>query len=521
MIYDKFFKFREEPFGVTPDPKFLYMSRQHEYALASLNFGMKENRGFVMLTGEVGSGKTTLIRYLLDNLGSDIHTSLIINPMVEPLELLKLTNHDFGVECSSDTKKAQMDALNNFLLECYSKNEKAILVIDEAQELSHECLEFIRLLSNLETNTAKLLQVVLVGQPELRNIVSGESLKQLDQRIAVRYHLQPLDFDETVRYINHRLNIAGGGLIKFPEQGVRFIYKYSHGIPRLINLACDRTLLHSYSESDLDIKTKTIKQSLKELEKPRTAEDKSSSSFIRAVILPALFGIVIAIIAVMTLYNNMSNDDTVLFSKKTDDIGIVRRFFIKDGIYMVADRSLIEETCVLNLLGIWGEKTLPDEGNAFKEAAKRGLSVYKLGNNFDMALKLNLPAIFYAGDKNSKECIVVKSIKKGNTFVINPMKGESIIPADELKSRAANIIVLYKNNFSAKISPKTRISLLQEELKKMGLYEYYIDGIFGKRTKKALAEFQQANNIAVTGKLDENTVILLSRNENTPKLVEE
>lgn len=521
MIYDKFFKFREEPFGVTPDPKFLYMSKKHEDALANLNFGMKENRGFVMLTGEVGSGKTTLIRYLLDNLGSEIHTSLIINPMVEPLELLKLTNHDFGVECDSDTKKAQMDALNTFLLECYSKNEKAILVIDEAQELSLECLEFIRLLSNLETNTAKLLQVVLVGQPELRGIVSGESLKQLDQRIAVRYHLQSLDLNETIRYINHRLNVAGGGLIKFPEQGVGIIYKYSHGIPRLINLACDRTLLHSYSENDLDIKTKTIKHSIQELEKPKTAEGKKSSMSIKAIIMPIALGIVLSMIAVMAVYNNMSNDDTNLVSPKSSGVSVVGKFFIKDRIYMVADKNLMEEACALNLLGIWGEKILPDEGNTFKEIEKRGLSAYKLGNDLDMAVKLNLPAILYIGDKNSKECVVMESIKSNNVLVINPIKGEGTLSVEELKNRVTDISVFYKNNFSSKISAKNRTSLLQEELKKMGLYTYYIDGVFGRRTKNALVKFQEIKNIPVTGKLDENTAVVLSRNENTPKLVKE
>lgn len=220
MIYDKFFGFREEPFGVTPDPRFLYMSKKHEDALAHLNFSVSESRGFAMLTGEVGSGKTTLIRYLLDNLSSDTHTSLIINPMVDPLELLKLINHDFGVVCAGNTQKDHLDALNNFLLDSFSKNEKAVLVIDEAQELSPECLEFIRLLSNLETNTKKLLQVILVGQPELKKIVSGEPLRQLDQRIAVRYHLESLDFNDTIIYINHRLKIAGGGMVTFPVKGI-------------------------------------------------------------------------------------------------------------------------------------------------------------------------------------------------------------------------------------------------------------------------------------------------------------
>ncbi|MEK7267650.1 MAG: AAA family ATPase, partial [Nitrospirota bacterium] len=185
MIYNKFFGFREEPFGLTPNPKFLYLSKKHEEAIAHLNFGISENKGFIMLTGEVGSGKTTLIRYLLNTLGHDTHTSLIINPKVDPLELLKLINYDFGVTAAGSTEKDHLEALNNLLLDVFSKNEKAVLIIDEAQELSLESLEFIRLLSNFETNTKKLLQVILVGQPELKRIVASEPLKQLDQRIAV------------------------------------------------------------------------------------------------------------------------------------------------------------------------------------------------------------------------------------------------------------------------------------------------------------------------------------------------
>ena len=159
MIYNKFFGFREEPFGLTPNPKFLYMSKKHEEAIAHLNFVISENKGFIMLTGEVGSGKTTLIRYLLNNIGNYTHTSMIINPKVDPLELLKLVNYDFGVTAAGATEKDNLEALNNFLLDAFSKNEKAVLIIDEAQELSLESLEFIRLLSNFETNTKKLLQV--------------------------------------------------------------------------------------------------------------------------------------------------------------------------------------------------------------------------------------------------------------------------------------------------------------------------------------------------------------------------
>ena len=244
-----------------------------------------------------------MIRYLLNTLGHDTHTSLIINPKVDPLELLKLINYDFGVTAAGSTEKDHLEALNNFLLDVFSKNEKAVLIIDESQELSLESLEFIRLLSNFETNTKKLLQVILVGQPELKRIVASEPLKQLDQRIAVRYHLEPLSRDDTTIYINHRLRIAGGGMIIFPPKGIKLIYKHSHGIPRLINLACDRTLLFSYSEGTINIDAGMVRKAVRDLSFP---DSKGTTDFLK----PAIIGVSIFLLIVILAYGNVSREDS-------------------------------------------------------------------------------------------------------------------------------------------------------------------------------------------------------------------
>lgn len=266
MIYNDHFGFNEEPFGVTPDPKFLFMSSAHEEALAHITYGIDHSRGFIMLTGEVGSGKTTLIRHVFESLDPAIRTAMILNPRMDPLELLKFINHDFGLRVKANaTQKSLMDDLNAFLLDCHRRGEKAVLAIDEAQELSPECLEFIRLLSNLETDTKKLLQVILIGQPELREIVGQPRLRQLNQRIAVRYHLGPLKPSETASYINHRLHRAGALALNFPEGCARKIYRYSGGIPRLVNLSADRTLLNVFNEGAISIKSRSVNAALKEL----------------------------------------------------------------------------------------------------------------------------------------------------------------------------------------------------------------------------------------------------------------
>jgi general secretion pathway protein A len=267
LIYNDYFGLTDEPFGVTPDPKFLFMSRAHEEALAHISYGIEHNRGFIMLTGEVGSGKTTLMRHLFDDLGPGYRTAVILNPRMDALELLKFINHDFGISVKrKTTHKSLLDDLNRFLIDCHRKGEKAVLAIDEAQELSVECLEFIRLLSNLETDKRKLLQVILVGQPELREIVDQRRLRQLNQRIAVRYHLGPLKPGETARYVNHRLRLAGALALSFPHRGARMIHRYSGGIPRLINLSADRALLSAFNEGATSIKTSAVREAIRDLE---------------------------------------------------------------------------------------------------------------------------------------------------------------------------------------------------------------------------------------------------------------
>jgi general secretion pathway protein A len=267
-MYQKFFGLKEKPFNVTADPNFLFLSRKHKEALAHLAYGIKERKGFLEITGEIGTGKTTLCRALLNQLDiKTTKTAFIWNPSLSRLQLLKAIVDDLGIELRQRTRIGIISALNKFLIEQLSLSHNVVLIIDEAQSLKNSLLEEVRLLSNLETEKEKLLQIVLVGQPELRDKLKNPSLKQLRQRIGIRYHILPLDRDEIKDYINHRLNIAGSnGNILFTTEAIDRIFEYSNGIPRLINILCDKALLFAYVLEKMKIDGDIIRKSAREIE---------------------------------------------------------------------------------------------------------------------------------------------------------------------------------------------------------------------------------------------------------------
>jgi len=246
-MYREYYKLTERPFNLTPDPRFLYMTEQHQTALNHLVYGIEQRKGFILLTGEVGTGKTTLCRKLLASLDAACHTALILNPMLTGTQMLRAVVEEFGVECTRRDRLGYLTLLNRFLLEADRGGRNAVLIVDEAQDMSVELLEMTRLLSNLETESAKLLQIVLLGQPELRQKLRSPGLRQLDQRITVRYHLRAMDRAETAEYIRHRLQVAGAdGRVRFNEDAVEAVYRHSGGTPRLINAIGDKALLAGY-----------------------------------------------------------------------------------------------------------------------------------------------------------------------------------------------------------------------------------------------------------------------------------
>jgi general secretion pathway protein A len=273
-MYNRFFGFKERPFKLVPNPEFLYLSRIHEEVLAHLNYAAGYGEGFVEITGEVGTGKTTLCRMFLESLDENTEAAYIFNPKLDALQLLKAINDEFGIASDTDSVKTLIDRLNSFLLEKKAQGRRVILLVDEAQNLSADVLEQLRLLSNLETTTSKLLQIILVGQPELGELLETDALRQLSQRITLSCHLVPLSRSETQEYIRHRIHIASQkpGL-EFTAAAYRTIYRHTGGVPRLINIACDRALLTAFTLGKHRITNRIVKQALRELDgkRPRSA----------------------------------------------------------------------------------------------------------------------------------------------------------------------------------------------------------------------------------------------------------
>lgn len=266
-MYLEHFKLKERPFSITPDPRFLYMSARHREALAHLLYGLGEGGVFVQLTGEVGTGKTTVCRCLLEQVPENVDIALVLNPKVTSTELIATVCDELGIEYPADniSIKSLTDVLNRYLLDAYARGRRTVLIIDEAQNLSADVLEQVRLLTNLETSTQKLLQVILIGQPELRSLLARDDMRQLSQRVTARYHLDPISRDEADAYIKHRLQICGTTQSLFNKRAIDRIQQLSGGIPRLINVLCDRSLLGAYVEGKAQVDHKVVKKAAHEV----------------------------------------------------------------------------------------------------------------------------------------------------------------------------------------------------------------------------------------------------------------
>jgi len=265
-MYERFFGLNEKPFSITPDPRYLYLTKRHAEALAHLLYGVTESGGFVQLTGEVGTGKTTLVRSLLEKIPRDVEVALILNPRLSPNEFLHAICDEVGADTPAQASPKQMvDALNQHLLDAHGRGRRVVLIVDEAQNLSVEVLEQIRLLTNLETAKQKLLQIILIGQPELRDLLARNDLRQLAQRITGRYHLDPLHRDETAAYVRHRLQVAAASAEIMAPSALRELHRISGGVPRTINVIGDRAMLGAYTREQGSVSAGLVREAASEV----------------------------------------------------------------------------------------------------------------------------------------------------------------------------------------------------------------------------------------------------------------
>ncbi|MDH3342112.1 MAG: AAA family ATPase [Gammaproteobacteria bacterium] len=311
-MYNAYFNFKEAPFSIAPDPRYLYMTEQHREALAHLVYGLNSEGGCILLTGEVGTGKTTVCRCLLEQIPEHTNIALVVNPKVTAVELLATICDELKIEYPSEnnTIKTYTDRINAFLIEANARNEKTVLIIDEAQNLDNTVLEQLRLLTNLETNQRKLLQIIILGQPELLDILARQEMRQLAQRITARFHLNALSRGDVKAYINHRLAISGQNAQLFPETTISQLYRLSKGIPRLLNVLCDRSLLGTYVQNKTIVDTKTLSTAAKEVF-GELKQVQNKSKLMRALRITAMISIIaITLALIIALLSEQQNKTT-------------------------------------------------------------------------------------------------------------------------------------------------------------------------------------------------------------------
>jgi general secretion pathway protein A len=546
-MYERFFEFVEAPFNQTPDPRFFFSSSKHEEAFAHVLFGIRERKGFIVVTGEVGTGKTTLCRVLLDKLDRRVRTSLIFNPSLTTTELLQTINQDFGLPAASTSKKELLDELNRFLLDILPGGGNAALLIDEAQALSIECLEEVRMLSNLETDKEKLLQIVLLGQPELSRKLALPELRQLNQRVALRSMLEPLDLEQTRTYISHRLQVAGGSnKVLFTPAAVEKVHKLSRGIPRLINSVCDKALLAGFVKEARVITDAMISDVEGEMSgqlggasRPRMLLQALMRGS-RSIEGLALLGLMMVMVALIW---------RVVATPGPEPVEPVRGGLLLDGsmagnaeaptrlspearqppvtadaVVRVASPELAEKAVWVTLLSRWGR--LPDGAAPATFLSQEPESLIARANlqradvPFDLEVleRLDLPAyVAWAPQGAVSRPVALVSAGPEKVTVLDPLEGTRELGRPEfLRSVGPQARVLWQPlpgiawPLSGETAPES-VAELQRLLQEAGLYEGAVDGRFGPRTTDAVARFQEKAGFPPTGSFDAITHAALAK----------
>jgi len=403
-MYAAYFGLSDNPFAITPDPRYLFLSARHTEALAHLLYGVTESGGFIQLTGEVGTGKTTLVRSLLEKLPDNVDAALIINPRVTVPEFLRSICRELQVPWSGEaTPQDLIDALNARLLEAHAAGRRVVLIIDEAQGLSAEVLEQVRLLTNLETQRHKLLQIILVGQPELREILARTDLRQLAQRITGRYHLMPLSSNESRAYVNHRLTVAGAVAPIFTGSALRAVQRVTQGIPRLINIICDRALLGAYTRELRQVDAGLVRHAAREVLGEEPAARRPLWPLAAALALAA------ALLLWTAGSRHQEAGPTAAAPKDT-----MRAPDLPDWLADPAHPA-DTDTAFATLFSLWGTRYTPaGGGSGCREAEQAGLRcLYRRGNWNDLK-SYNLPAILTLTDgSGTPHQLVVTAVDGG------------------------------------------------------------------------------------------------------------
>ncbi|HJV65810.1 MAG TPA: AAA family ATPase [Geomonas sp.] len=515
-MYWEDFGFKEPPFALTPNPAFLFLSAPHQEAFAHLLFAIENRVGFIELSGEVGTGKTTLVRTLLNHLDhASYRTALIFNPTLSPLGFLKELNAEFGIGSQGSDMRELHQALNAFLLEENRAGRTVVLVIDEAQNLAVEVLEHIRLISNLETDADKLIQIVLVGQPELNNLLGRDELRQLDQRITVRYHLKPMGIDDSRDYIRHRIKFAASGRepLTFSPGALKKIFAYSGGLPRLINGVCDRTLLLAYTGETKVVSAPMAALAIADLRRESASRRPSPVALAGSLVVALLA------VAIFLVFPHRAVE-----AKKPAQVAAPAPFSREQALRELS--ALPEQqnlfSAVNALLAVWQKPPVqPVAGPPVSVKAlarQRGLLAARFGGGFDALARLDTPALLHLTVPGAGSRVVaVQSIGKDGVRIVPALAGHAKLSPAELAQLWNGEATVFWKDFHRISSREKRAEkaegtrLLQGLLKDAGCFSGQVNGAFGPETRAAIAEFQRREKIKVDGQAGGLTLLLLYR----------
>ena len=517
-MYWEHFGFKEPPFALTPNPAFLFLSSPHQEAFAHLLFAIENRAGFIELSGEVGTGKTTIVRTLLNQLNPETsRTALIFNPTLTPLALLQEVNGELGLVSAGEDMRGLHQALNAFLLEENRAGRTVVLVIDEAQNLSVEVLEQIRLISNLETDSAKLIQIVLVGQPELKKLLSRPELRQLDQRITVRYHLKPIGFADTCDYIRHRIRFAANGRepLTFAPGALKRIYGFTGGLPRLINGVCDRALLLAYTRECSEVSPSMAAISIADLGKESSRPWRRHGP--KALAAASLLAL-LAAAAFLALPARKAQQPVAAPAKAASPLS---RELALNGLAAVSEQENLY-AAVNAVLAAWQAPpvlAVPGQAASLRTLARqRGLTATGITGNFDALAALDAPVLLHIAVPGAgTRLVALTAIDKGGVSVVPAIAGRSKLAPAELAlfwSEGATLLWKDFHGISSRAKPADKLEgvrLLQGLLKQAGCYSGPLNGSLGNKTKAAIAEFQRREQVAVDGQATGQTLLLLYR----------
>ena len=498
-MYLKFFGFKEPPFKLSPDPRFFFFSKRHDEAFSHILYGLKERKGFIVIIGEVGTGKTTLCRLLLSKVDPSVRSALLFNPQLSTIELLQSINQDFGLKGESQSKKILLDELNHFLLDLLAQGGNALLIIDEAQLLSVECLEEIRLLSNLETDQEKLIQILLIGQPELKEKLAMKELRQLKQRISLIYEIEPLEREEVAAYIQARIAVAGGESpgegaaagekVRFDPKAVDRIYRFSGGYPRLINIVADQALLAAYVANTNHITESFVAQAadeLKQADLPAASPSGGAglgagrwipywafSFFVLLVVLSAFFlrkehlkesGETLPAPRTAAPAESPAPSAPAVdspsgsagapksLSDETPAAAIAPQPLLDaDGVVRMKSLFETEKGAYLTLMNLWSPLS-PEENERGKEMEvilgdlkEKGFGSYAVPLDLKKVLRLNTPILFSIAEERGLHYQVLAKVEGEEATLLDPLEGKKTISLQRLAEKwKGNGILLWK-----------------------------------------------------------------------------